>query len=1036
MSRFLVVSFFCFLSFTARAQEDFPHQELDWQTIETQHFLVHYHDGESRTGHEVAKIAEEIYGPITTMYRHQPDQKVSIVLRDHDDFSNGAAYFYDNKIEIWAPSLDFELRGTHPWLRNVVSHEFTHIVEIQTAMKFGRSVPGLYLQWLGYEAERRPDVLYGYPNVIVSYPYSGFLIPSWFAEGVAQFNNPILQYDRWDTHRDMILRMYMLEGTPLSWEEMAVFGKTSLGNESSYNAGFSIVGYIAKTYGLDKLRQISIKLSTLSRVTIDGAIEASIGKSGLALYEEWKGASEERYRKQEASMGKRAEGAVVDSEGFGNFYPQFSPDGSKLAYVSNKGSDFFSGSSIYILDRATGKSEQIAAKIRSSLSFSPDGKYIYFSRSTRDNPHWSGFFDIYRLDLATREETRLTHALRAMNPKVSHDGSRIVFAYGSDGTLNIGVCDSNGANVRALTKFGNGEQVFTPAWSPDDRSIVFGYSDGQNQSVATVNEDGSGFRILVSDHDARNPVFSPDGKALYYSSDRTGIFNIYRREMATGEEVQVTNVLGGAFLPTVDADGNVAFASYRSSGYKIALIKPAEMPSSRVPVVSMRSDANADSTGVGAAVNSPGAGTGLLPSADHSADEKPAPAARPYRSVFTSLSLIPFIRFDNYNPHNTGLDNLKPGLYVDSNEMLDKMSLFAGGAMNRRWERDLFLIFEYRDRIPLLYQLGLEPITSLELYNITRVTNVSFPIFTDKLHTVETDVTYDLLEFDLSFRQKVFVPTVELQAGYTLSRYNADLGSFFLPAVGTQPAFSNLYLIGNVFSVQLTHNGILPSVDEEINPVGRTVMFRYSYELNQYNKNGDFDIVNGALVPHYTDYDFHRLELVWNEHLALPFPKQTLTLSVRRGTIPGQGADTIFHFYAGGLIGMRGYPYYAIDGNDVATASATYRFPLWTDINFRVLEFYFTKLYGSFFGDVGDAWTGPTPPLDRWRKDAGFELRLESFSFYSYPTRFFFSGAYGFDRFTESINSVNVTYGREWRFYFGILFDFEITEFSRRGAMR
>ena len=184
---FLSILAISLLPLPLRAQDEyFNHTELNWFTIETPHFFVHYHNGEERSARVVAKVAEDIYGPVTSLYHHEPDQKVSIILKDYDDYSNGASYFYDNKIELWAPPLDFDLRGTHNWFRNVVTHEFTHIVQIQTSMKFGRHVPGVYLQWLGYEAERRQDVLYGYPNVIVSYPVSGFLVPSWFAEGVAQ----------------------------------------------------------------------------------------------------------------------------------------------------------------------------------------------------------------------------------------------------------------------------------------------------------------------------------------------------------------------------------------------------------------------------------------------------------------------------------------------------------------------------------------------------------------------------------------------------------------------------------------------------------------------------------------------------------------------------------------------------------------------------------------------------------------------------------------------------------------------------------
>ncbi|HCT53500.1 MAG TPA: hypothetical protein DF712_13685, partial [Balneola sp.] len=112
---------------------DYSHNHLEWFTIESEHFLIHFQDGNSRSAKVTARIAEEIYAPITELYQLEPDQKVSIVLKDRDDYSNGAAYFFDNKIDIWLPALDTPLRGTHNWLRNVITHEFTHIIQIQKA---------------------------------------------------------------------------------------------------------------------------------------------------------------------------------------------------------------------------------------------------------------------------------------------------------------------------------------------------------------------------------------------------------------------------------------------------------------------------------------------------------------------------------------------------------------------------------------------------------------------------------------------------------------------------------------------------------------------------------------------------------------------------------------------------------------------------------------------------------------------------------------------------------------------------------------
>ena len=1000
------------------AQEDFSHPELEWKTIKTEHFMVHYHNGAARTGNDVARIAEAIYQPITAMYQHEPDQRVSIVIRDHDDYSNGAAYFYDNKIEIWAPSLDFELRGTHPWLLNVVTHEFTHIVQMQTAMKFGRRVPAVYLQWLGYEEERRPDVLYGFPNVLVSYPISGFVVPSWFAEGVAQFNHPDLLYDFWDSHRDMILRMHMLEGTPLSWEEMAVFGKSSLGNESSYNAGFSIIEFVAARYGNEKVAAISKALASPGRLTIDGAIEQVLGKSGPELYEEWKQATMERYSSRAREIQpQRLEGNLIEAEGFGNFYPAYSADGTKLAYVSNKGKDYFGLSSVYVYDVARTQVEELPIQTRSSLAFSPDGMWLYYSKSTRENPHWSNYSDLYRYNLQTKDEERLTRGWRAFNPTLSRDGRKLAYATGSDGTLNLATCSAEGKNFRLLTEFSNGEQVFTPSWSPDGSTIAFGYSRGHRQSIMLVDSSGNAARRISWSGDSRTPHFSPDGKHLFFSNDSGGVFNIYCVTLASGEVHRVTNVLGGAFLPTVGVRGNLAFALYKNDGYKIATISQQKLDSLVAQPSFTRISFAADQQKIAPQDSS-------LVSSD-------------YRSVFSSTSLIPFLRYDNYNASASGLDVFKPGMFFVSTEVLDKLSLFGSVAMNRSFERDFYFAVEYRDRLPLLYQLGFEPDARFEAFNVTRKLELEFDLFTDRLRRFSTELQFNLLEFDFSLIGKIFNEHLDYKLSYALSRYSQDFGHWVyidanrVPPAVDIPGSRSVYLVANAFGTDLTYDGIQRSVNKDINPVGRTIRLKYGVELNKFNPSDSAKYENGFRVPVYTDVDIQRLEVQWSEHVPALFQNHTFSVGLRGGSILGESVDDFFDFYAGGLLGMRGYSFYSLGGNEYAALNLTYRFPLATKLEARFLQFYFTKLYASVFVDIGDAWTGTAPPVDSFRKDAGFELRLESFSFYSYPTRLFFSGAYGFDQFSRRVYNTSVVYGQEWRWYFGILFDFEFGSIQR-----
>lgn len=1050
------------------SQEEFNHPELDWSTIETEHFLVHFHTGAERTAEVVAKIAEEIYSPITSLYRHEPDEKVSFAIRDYDDISNGAAYFYDNRIEIYAPSMDFDFRGTHNWLRNVVTHEFTHIVQIQTTMKFGRTVPAVYFQWLGYEAERRTDVLYGYPNIIVSTPYSGFVVPAWFAEGVAQYNRKELRYDFWDTHRDMLLRSYALDGNMLTWDQMSVFGKTSLGNESSYNAGFAFVNYLAKRYGENSLSEISRNLGGFTEVTIDGAIERAVGKNGRDVYEEWKKLLIEDYASRVAPIKKNLqEGSPLETKrsdtnlgesgslrmpneqnsnerfvspdagseaccrfyattGFANLYPVYSPDGKRLAYVSTKEADYFSQSSLYVRDLETGKEEMVRSNVRTGMSWSPDGRKLFYGKSTRDNPHWSQQFDIYSYDLEKKEESRVTKGRRAISPAVSPDGSTIVFVVGADGTANLATASVDGSNFKIITPYSNGEQVYNPRWTPAGDRILFDYSVKDGRDIAWVRPDGSNLQFLVTGtDDSRLGTLSSDGQRIIFSSDRTGIFNLYSYDLATGRIDQLSNVLGGALMPTMSPSGEVAYAAYTSGGYKLYRLKSAE------PLAEGDHRYNGltpETNGFHSAA-SDGDPSQFDWSALRTFDDTKRPefSSRTYKSRFTSLSIVPFLRIDNYNPKNTFLETIKTGAYLFANDILDKTGFFAGAAFNTQFERDLFLQAYYKGKIPLLYHIGLEPTASIELYNVSRKTDNFLTLGID---TLPVDVTYNLLEFDFVLDHPFVSQFSNVEFRFIHSRYTAILESFILPAAGfLVPGSSDLYLIANDLSLTFRHDAIVPSRTNAINPVGRKITLRIGREMNKFNGDGEYMISSdGGLSPVYKSINFTRAELKWREYIPFVFDNHTLAVSLWGGSILGPTVDDFFDFYAGGLPGMKGYPFYSLGGNEFAVAGLAYRFPLISTIDLRLFNFYFDKLYAAVHVDVGDAWTGKAPALNQFKTDAGVELRLESFSFYSFPTRIFFDATYGFDRFTRFIPSRNttVTYGKEWNFYFGVLFDFDL----------
>ena len=129
------------------------------------------------------------------------------------------------------------------------------------------------------------------------------------------------------------------------------------------------------------------------------------------------------------------------------------------------------------------------------LTWSPDGKKLAFHSKRRLN------WDIYIIDITTREEQRLTHQpLMDTYPAWSPDGKRIVYSSMRQGkdqaALDLYLMDAvDGGNKHALTDTPTDEAV--PAWSPDGSLIAFQSERDGRWVIHLMNADGSGRRELI-----------------------------------------------------------------------------------------------------------------------------------------------------------------------------------------------------------------------------------------------------------------------------------------------------------------------------------------------------------------------------------------------------------------------------------------------------------------------------------------------------------------------------------------------------------
>ncbi|MFA6108411.1 MAG: hypothetical protein WDA75_06550, partial [Candidatus Latescibacterota bacterium] len=488
------------------------HPELNWQVLDTEHFRILYHQGLEEAGARAAVIAEAAYGPITRLYGYEPSGRVRVILKDYDDYANGAAFYYQDAIEIWTTALehDFELRGTSDWLQNVITHEFTHIISLGAARKAPQRMPAAYLQYFGYQREKnRPDILTGYPDVIASYPVMMTVVPMWFAEGVAQYMAPGAHHDRWDSHRDMILRVGVEQGTALSFNEMGVFDKCGFGNEYVYDHGYGLVLYIAKVYGDAKLAELTRAAASWRGLAFDRAVEQVLGIGVDRLYADWVAAMKQEDQARLARLGTLAEGELITDRGFSNLRPALSPDGTRLAYLSTRDQQY--GPHLLVLrELDSGEEKVLTAGVTSSVSWSPDGRALYFVRIDRADAYGSRQADLYRFDLEAAEPglastllwavpsavsgyapadprvTRLTHGLRALYPACSPDGQWLAFVRNQGTSNNLGLLHLATGQIQYLTDFADGTQLYTPRWSPDGTRLALSLTRGGQRDLALV----------------------------------------------------------------------------------------------------------------------------------------------------------------------------------------------------------------------------------------------------------------------------------------------------------------------------------------------------------------------------------------------------------------------------------------------------------------------------------------------------------------------------------------------------------------------
>ncbi len=114
-------------------------------------------------------------------------------------------------------------------------------------------------------------------------------------------------------------------------------------------------------------------------------------------------------------------------------------------------------------------------------------------------------------------------------PIYSPDGRSLAFTSNRSGCVELWLFERDEPAPRQITKFQCSGMIVLPSWAPDSKSIVFSYRENGATNLYTYDIPTRTLKQITSTHNRDiSPVYSGDGRYLYYSSNDDGTSRIWR----------------------------------------------------------------------------------------------------------------------------------------------------------------------------------------------------------------------------------------------------------------------------------------------------------------------------------------------------------------------------------------------------------------------------------------------------------------------------------------------------------------------------
>ena len=539
-------------------------KHFDWQVLRTDNFDIYYYPEEESLAKEVAVLAEKAYAKTTASLAVYPEDIVPLfIYRNQIDFAqtNIITDFIGEGVGGFTEPLKDRIAipatGSHLWLEKVITHEFTHRLQF--------------------------EILYGGTGKSLRLLRSVF-VPLWFMEGTAEYEAQSVEPD--PANADMILRDAVISERIPDLKYLDSFNHFE-GRETvlMYKVSQMAVYFIAQTYGPEKVGLI-FKEYKKPNITFNQALSHVTGVDLDELNRKFRYYLQEKYwaqatGRQNAEYYGRALTTAEKDEMVFNTKPVFSPDGKQIVFFSDR--DNYTA--VYTMQLNNFETNQLFGRRYENLvtegrgfSWSAYGNLLAFV--VKDG----GKYSICIWDMKEEKEIKCfkNDCDVVRSPAFSPDGKTVAFSGVKNGTSDIYLYNLESGEFRRIMDDRFDDNC--PVFSPNGKYLVYVSEHAANNLYyADVSLEKPEPKPLTSGkHNDVEPSFSADGKTVVFSSDRTGIYNIYTLDFKPGETGpvnQLTDTRTGFFNPSFSSDRQkILTASYEEGCYNIYLINTPEKP--------------------------------------------------------------------------------------------------------------------------------------------------------------------------------------------------------------------------------------------------------------------------------------------------------------------------------------------------------------------------------------------------------------------------------------------------------------------------